>query len=142
HLGIAAAYEDQGEWDKARAEYQIMADPKGKFAGTPYVELATAKLALLDDRKNAPRLAMMMPPPPPPPSAIPRSSGLPSGLGSGLQLPGLMGSGLGTPPTTQSGGATGGNPFLLPEMPATAPMPLLPLMPPSTEPIVPTTNPK
>ncbi len=60
HIGIAGVYEDQGEWDKAKAEYQLIIDNK-LFAGSPVIELAKDRLATLPDRRDTPRLAAMIP---------------------------------------------------------------------------------
>jgi hypothetical protein len=60
-LGIAGVYEDQGDWDKARAEYQKMVADK-KFAGS-LADLAKERLDSLQERRDAPRLAMLIPRP-------------------------------------------------------------------------------
>ena len=96
HLGMAGIYEDQGaEWDKAKAEYELMTKDK-LFAGTAFVDFAKERLATLEDRRNAPRLAAAIPLPPEtrPQTGLPGSSSLLQGL------PGLPGGGLGA--TTQS----------------------------------------
>ncbi len=61
HLGMAAVYEDQGAWDKAKDEYTLLVDPKGKFAGTPITDLAASRLKTLAERQEAPRLIGMIP---------------------------------------------------------------------------------
>jgi predicted negative regulator of RcsB-dependent stress response len=103
-LGIATVYEDQGEWDKAKAEYQRMVDHKA-FVGD-LANLAKARLDSLDSRRSAPRLVAMIPPPPAAkPAAAPGFPGLSlpgGGLGGGLlgpssgsAFPGLIGGGTG-----------------------------------------------
>ena len=79
HLGLAAIYEDKGEWDKARAEYEILTAKTGLFAGSPFADLAEERLKTLGDRQNAPRLASMIPPPAPVTPATPTLPGLPGG---------------------------------------------------------------
>lgn len=141
HLGIASADEDLGEWDKAKAEYEILTDKAGKFAGTPYAALAASRLSGLDDRRNSPRLASMIPPPAPV-NPVPQ-------LPSSLQLPGQF-PGAFTPtlpglqvPTTQENQSV---PFVLPNFPNVMPpaipstLPALPGLP--TLPEGPTTAPK
>ncbi|HEY4329368.1 MAG TPA: hypothetical protein VGN88_06510 [Phycisphaerae bacterium] len=165
HLGLAAVLEDRAEWDKAKAEYQILTDPNGKFKGTAFQELAADRIKTLDERRNVPRLASMIPPPPPPSTP---SSGLPQlPGGSGLGLPGGMSlpSGLGLPigggsqgigspggtsiaPSTQGGGFQMLPPLLGPPTPLiplpsnnTAPPPASPFGAPSMPEITPTTTP-
>jgi tetratricopeptide (TPR) repeat protein len=115
HLGIAAVYEDQGEWDKAKTEYKTIIDGP-LFAGTPEAEYARSCLASMDDRRNAPRLAAWTPPP--------TATTLPSSSGNTLKLPNIGTS------LTPSGGSTilsptGGSPFqglmLGPPSPTTTP---------------------
>jgi hypothetical protein len=60
-LGLAAVFEDQGEWDKAEQEYKELAAKPGKYAGTPLAELAETRLKELNDRRSAPRLAAGIP---------------------------------------------------------------------------------
>jgi tetratricopeptide (TPR) repeat protein len=56
HIGLAAVYEDQGEWDKARDEYKIVTtDPK--YTGTPLATFAAERASQLQERRDAPRLA-------------------------------------------------------------------------------------
>jgi len=117
HLGMAGVFEDRGgEWDKAKAEYEIIATDK-LFAGTAFVDLAKERLATLDDRRNAPRLAMAIPLPPEtrPDTGLPGSSSLFQGL------PGLPG------PSTRSQFPS----LILPPStsPSTAPAPAAPAGP-------------
>jgi predicted negative regulator of RcsB-dependent stress response len=59
HLGIAAVYEDRGDWDKAKAEYQLILDNKMLTgAQAPLATLAKDRMNSLEDRRKAPRLAM------------------------------------------------------------------------------------
>jgi predicted negative regulator of RcsB-dependent stress response len=125
HLGMASVYEDRAEWDKAKAEYEIITKDK-LFAGTAFVDLAKSWLATLDDRRNAPRLATMIPPPPAP-KPVP---GLPGSGGLLQGLPGLPGGGA-LAPTTNSSFS---NLMLGPQLPAsasTAPAPAGPEGPPA-----------
>jgi cbb3-type cytochrome oxidase subunit 3 len=91
-MGIASVYEDRGEWNKAKAEYQGIMDDK-MFAGD-LAKLAKSRLDTMDDRRNAPRLAEMIPPPP---STRPQPT---AGVPSNLLSPGGLGNLLG--PTTKS----------------------------------------
>ncbi|HVT82733.1 MAG TPA: hypothetical protein VHM90_18995 [Phycisphaerae bacterium] len=88
-LGIAAVYEDQLLWDKAREIYTAMGDPKSTYAGTPMADVASARLKSLPDRQNAPRLVAQIPEIKP---AAPSSpSMMPDGsmLNGSMQIPGL-----------------------------------------------------
>jgi hypothetical protein len=151
HLGIAAALEDQGEWDKARAEYQILADESGPFAGKPYQGFAEAHLEALNDRKNAPRLASMIPPPAPPTPSP--SSMVPS---PNNNFPGILEQSIGPSLPVTTAPATPSIPMLSPfgppslsgpttpvgpTAPPTAPAPVTPASSPSIE-IAPATAPK
>jgi predicted negative regulator of RcsB-dependent stress response len=101
-LGMAAVFEDQGEWDKAKAEYQRMVGDQ-MYAGD-LAKLAKARLDSLDARRNAPRLVAMIPPPEVKPAttpAFPRYAP-PGGVGEGFKLP-TTSSGLG-PLTLPPGG--------------------------------------
>jgi len=62
-LGMAAVDEDRGDWDAARKEYQELATGT-LFVKTPFVDFAQDRLATLDQRRDAPRLAAMIPTPP------------------------------------------------------------------------------
>ena len=97
-IGIADVYEDQGEWDKAKAEYQKMIADK-TFAGPP-AGLAKARLDSLQERRDAPRLAMMIPhattKPEPAPSTRLSVPGVGSSLGGGTGG-GLLGPNTGSP---------------------------------------------
>ena len=91
HLGIAAALEDMGEWDKAAAEYKILTDANGRFANSPWAPLAADKASKIDGRRNSPRLAALMPvmQPTPAPSLMTPGGGL--NLGGGLNMGGTLG---------------------------------------------------
>jgi tetratricopeptide (TPR) repeat protein len=108
HLGIASVYEDQGEWDKAKAEYQRMIDNQ-LFAGD-LAALARNYLDSMDSRRNAPRLADMIPIPavtrPPITPGFPGLSLPGGGVGGGLLGPttGSAFPGLLSPPTGAGSG--------------------------------------
>jgi len=112
-LGVAAVDEDRGDWDAAKKEYQSIIDGK-LFADTPFVELARDRLATIDQRKDAPRLAAMIPTAP----ASQPGISLPGGLGQPLpefNLPSL---------TTPSG----------PPLPGGMSLPAFPVESPTTAP--------
>lgn len=134
HLGMAAVYEDQGLWDKAKAEYQVVADPKGKYAGTPTAELADARLKSLSDRQFSPRLVAMIPKAAKPqPAAPPIIPGLPGSSGlfdlntplpsivPGTPMPASRPSSPSLPPTPIGPFLGPAIPGITPEAPASAP---------------------
>ncbi len=107
-LGLASVAEDRGNWDDARQLYQAIADPQGKFAGTPFVAIGATRLATLDDRRKAPRLVALMPPPAPP-STAPNPT-------SSFQLPDTFG-----PPLPKTSGPILEGPSTIPAMPFNGP---------------------
>lgn len=129
HLGVAGVLEDRGEWDKAKAEYEILADPKGKFANTAFVELAKERIATLEDRKKAPQLAAAY-------RSFIRDQAIKVPLGAGTTLPSglpdLPGM-LGTPDSL-----TFPRSPLSPSTPASAPAPVTPFIGPTIPGIGPT----
>jgi hypothetical protein len=155
HLGIAAVYEDQGgEWNKAKAEYELLTTDK-LFAGSLFADLAKNRLATMDDRRNAPRLATMIPLPPEnkPLPGLPGSGGLLPGLpGGGLPGGGMPGGGVLAPTTGSQFSGLMLGPQLPPSTsaaptPATPSGPAAPMMPfggpslPGLSPIAPSTTP-
>jgi hypothetical protein len=126
HLGMAAVYEDQAEWAKAKDEYTLLSDPKGNFADTPIADLAAGRLKTLPKRQAAPRLVAMIPEPKPAtaPSVLnmPGSKGL---MDLNTPLPGLLGPTYTPPsrPTTPQLPATPMGPFQGPTIPGITPGP-------------------
>jgi hypothetical protein len=93
-LGMAAACEDLANWADAKKIYDQLADKKGAFKDTPFGDVATERLASLDDREKAPRLIAMIPPP-----ATKPAETAPAAIGN---LPGMFG------PTLPEAGGLGG----------------------------------